>query len=632
MADAAFQRGYRFGSHRLDIVMRELRDGGGEVVPLSGKAFDVLCHLIAHRDRIVGKDELLSEVWAHRVVEENNLSQAIASLRRALGQHPDGHRYIITVQGRGYRFVAEVHDLPSEEAIPAASPLPMSGRGRRMNLRRIGLPLVVLAGAMALGYVATRHHPATVLPTRGHTIAVLPFRQISPNVADNALQLGMADTLVTRLSRSTPLVVRSLDATRRLDVGQDSPQQIARLLHVDYLVDGSMQRSGETLRVNVRLLAAGDGRALWAGTFDAPADRALVLQDRIADAVAQTLSLRLTQLPSGARSPCEGSNVEAYRAYISGRYLNNRPDSVRLQAAVRDFKHAIDLDPSCARAYAGLAFAYRGEVMTGDRRPRDLFPLAKAAVAQALAIDPTLAEAYATRGFIEFWYDWDWPAAEASLRRAIELNPALPEAHLAYAHLLSNLGRSEEAVREARLALRADPLSPLINTLAAGFMKDAGHDAEAKAQLDRALELDPDFWVALLSRGGDALFRGDVTRALSDLRRARVLSHDNSQALVLLAFAELRAGDRPAAEDILVQLQARQAAGYVPSTSVAAVELALGRRQAAMALLEQAYDERDVRLSFIGIDHRFDALRGTSRFRALLRRMRLDGRGTAGVS
>ena len=329
-------------------------------------------------------------------------------------------------------------------------------------------------------------------------------------------------------------------------------------------------------------------------------------------------------MPAGARSPCEGGNPEAYRAYLSGRYLNNRPDSARLRAAVRDFQHAIELDPGCARAYAGLAFAYRGEVMTGDRRPRDLFPSAKAAVAQALAIDPSLAEAYATRGFIEFWYDWNWPAAEASLQHAIRLNPGLPEAHLAYAHLLTNLGRSAQAAEEARRALADDPLSPLVNTLAAGFLDDAGHHAEARVQLGHALELDPDFWVALLTRGGMALGSNDLAHALPDLRRARVLSHDNSQALVVLAQGEVQAGNRDAAERILEQLQARATAGYVPATSLAAIQLALGHRDAAMDLLEQAFAERDVRLSFLAVDYRFDALRGSARFRALLERMRLQ--------
>lgn len=647
---ASEARGYRFGGYRVDPVTRELFGIDGAVVPLSGKAFDVLCLLIDHRDRIVGKDELLSRVWVGRIVEENNLSQAIGALRRALRSDDNERRVIITVPGRGYRFVADLEQPAAAtsaadrldaqpDALPAGRdaveqadrrtaepsapvPAPVGRRAWRWQLAAVAAMVVAVIGGIT--WQRTVRQPTATDRLQPAAIAVLPFRQLSSGPVETILQLGIPDTVVARLGSRSTLVVRTLDASLRLRPRGQSPQDIGRRLGVGYLVDGSTQRVGDRLRINSRLISTVDGRTLWTQTFDTTSDALFGVQDQIAASIAERLAPGVRPAWTRARSSCDGDDVVAYRAYLAGRYQNERPDSARLQLAIDDFRIAIDRDPRCARGYAGLAFAYRAMVMTGDRRPRELFPLARAAVDRALAIDPMLADAYASRGWIEFWYDWNWPAAERSFRQAIRLNPALPEAHLGYAHLLTNLGRGDQAAVEIRRALQADPLSPLINALAPGFLEGAGFDEEARAQLARAMEVAPDFWVVQLAHGGDAMGRGDSAEALASLRRARRLSHDNSQALVVLAFAELRAGDRAGAEHILAQMNATDAASYVPATSLAAVELALGRRDAAMDLLERAYEERDVRLSFLRIDGRFAALRGTPRFDALLRRMRLD--------
>jgi Flp pilus assembly protein TadD len=264
--------------------------------------------------------------------------------------------------------------------------------------------------------------------------------------------------------------------------------------------------------------------------------------------------------------------------------------------------------------------------MTADRDPREMFPLAKAAVARALAIDPDSAEAWTSKGFIEFWYDWDWPAAEASLRHAVALNPNLAEAHMALAHLLVNIGRADEAVPHARQAVALDPLSPLVNALAAAFLGQAGLKAESARHLQKTLELEPDAWVALRVRAGRAMARGDHAQAINDLRRAAQISHGSSQILDMLGQAYLLAGDRAAAERVLADLEARRQRGYVPATSVALLVNALGDTNRALDLLEQAYRERDVRMSFLLRDSNWDNLRTQPRFRALQQRMGLEDR------
>ena len=618
MSDTS-QRYHRFGDYCLDTQARELRAGDGALVPLTAKAFDTLCCLIDNRQRVVGKDELLATVWAGRVVEENNLTQAISALRRALGSE---HRYIVTVPGRGYRFVADVEDAADAPARDTATPVPVPHRFDRRRAIALGALLFMLA-LFAVSAWRMREPAMPPVPPSQQTLAVLPFRSLSPGPRDELLELGLAETLIARISASTQLRVRSLASSQRFAGSQQDPIDAGRQLGAAYVLEGTTQRDGEQVRVNARLLDVKDGRAIWSGSFDERIDRAFTLQDGIAAAVASALAFEMSELPTAGRSPCDGANAEAYRAYLTGHYQLNRPSAARMRQALTAFRRAVDLDPTCARAYAGMAYAYRALVMTGDQDPKKYFPLAKAAVKQALAIEPDMAEAYASQGFIRFWHDWDWVGAEASFKRALELNPSLAEAHMGYAHLLSNLGRKDEAVLHAREAVTLDPLSPLINTLASNFIVIAGDTGAARQGWEKALELEPDFWTALLSRSGTLMARGDYAGAIADLRRASELSGGNSQALAALGMAHVSAGDYYAAEQILHDLEKRDRAGYVPATSMAALRNALGDSEGALDLLERAYEERDIRMAFLKVDARWNNMRTLPRFQALAQRMKL---------
>lgn len=612
-------RRYAFDRFLLDTQARELRGSDGASLALTAKAFDTVLYLIEHRDRIVGKDELLAQIWPGRVVEENNLTQAVSTLRRALGTGAGDHRYIVTVPGRGYRFVAELRDNSAAQSPPIEA-------GRPHWRWRVPLALAALLALLALAgslWYMQRPPPPKANPAAMTSLAVLPFRSLSAGRRDELLELGLAETLIARLSRSTPLRVRSLASVQRFAEPRQDPLEAARALGVGYVVEGSTQHEGSRIRVNARLLSVADGATVWADTFDAPLERVFTLQDDIAQAVAAGLSLKLAALPARSRHPCDGGDPEAYRAYLTGRYLINRPDPARLPQAMAAFHHAIELDPSCARAYAGMAFAYRALVITGDQDPREIFPLAKAAATQALAIDPKSAEAYASLGFVQFWYDWDWAAAEMSLKRAIALDPDLADAHLAYAQLLNIRGRVDEGLPQARRGRELDPLSPLINTLEGGFLAAAGHRVQARQRLERALELQPDFWVALLYRGGMELDDSDYAAAITDLRRASELSHRASPAYATLGVAYAAAGDRTRAQQVLAALEMRDRAGYVPATRLAALHNALGDTDRALALLERAYAERDLGIAFLGYESSWNNLRTQPRFLVLARRLGL---------
>lgn len=575
------RRQYKFSGYRVDALSRDLSGPDGASIPLASKAFDTLVYLIEHRDRVVDKDELLAKVWAGRVVEENNLTQAISALRKAFGVRAGDHRFILTFQNHGYRFVGELDD----------------------------------AGAAA----------SNVTPFRAHepkTLAVLPFRTLSSGPRDELIELGLAETLVTRLSHSRELRVSALASSQHLDQVARDPLAAGRRLGAAWVVDGSTQQSAGNVRVNVRLLSVADGAVAYAGTFDVGAEHVFALQDRISTAVVGALALKPIVVPERACSPCDGGDPAAYRAYLRGYYLLQRPSEANLGEALAAFRRTLDLDTACTRAYAGMALAWRGLVHL-DGEPDEMFVLAKAAVTQALKLDPDSPEALVAQGRVCQLYDWDWTLAEGSLQRAIELNPSATEAHLAYAHLLVSLGRFEEGLHQAGEARALDPLSPLVNSLYAGFLTAARQIEAADKQVQRALDLRPDFWIALSVRGGMALDRGDAVAAIADFRRAADDSHRTSQVLATLGMAHASAGEKAEARAILGELEARRATRYVPATSFAAIAAALGDTDTALAELERAERERDIRMVFLKIDARWNVLRSQPRFQAMAKRMGL---------
>ncbi|HEX5960191.1 MAG TPA: winged helix-turn-helix domain-containing protein [Rhodanobacteraceae bacterium] len=558
----------------------------------------MLLYLIEQRGRVVDKNELIAAVWAGRVVEENNLTQAISALRKAFGVGAGEHRYIVTVPGRGYRFVAE---LATDRFLE---------RRRSTDARQ-----------------AVADAASNVTPIRAHSpkaLAVLPFRALPTEPHDELFELGLAETLITRLSHSRELRVSALASSHHLGREIADPIEAGRRLGAAYVVDGSAQRTAGNVRLNVRLLSVDDGETAYAGTFDVGAEHVFTLQDRVSEAVVGALALRPIVVPERVCSSCDGDDPAAYRAYLRGYYLLQRPSEANLQEALKAFRRTIDLDTSCTRAYAGMALAWRGLVHL-DHEPDEMFELAKAAAKQALKLDPDSPEALTAQGRIRELHDWDWPGAEASLRRAIELNPSLMEAHLALGHLLVSLGRFDEGLDEVRQARALDPLSPMINALLAGFLTAARLPEAALKQVQRALELRPDFWVALHVRGGIALDRGDIKTALTDFQRAVENSKRASQMLALYAIALARRGDGASVRAVLDELQARRAIRYVPATSFAAVAVALGDVNMALDELERAHREHDIRLIFLKIDARWNPLRTLPRFRALARRMGLEG-------
>lgn len=635
-------RHYAFGEFRVDALTRQLHQRDGTPVALTPKVFDTLLYLVQNAGSALGKDQLMAALWPGRVVEENNLNQTISALRRVFAASAGDHRYIVTEPGRGYRFVAEVSLLAEADAAAmsvamqdggdattSVSPAqgPDVGHSSRRTMPRAGLFMLAGICALAIALSVWWAWRATS-PVAGQpqpiTIAVLPFKFLRAEDRDEVLEIGMADTLIAKLSNSRHLVVRSLNSVRRFDRLDQDPLMAARELDVKAVLEGQIQRNAGQVRLSARLLSVPTGAALWAGTFDEKFIDVFTVQDTIAEKVAGALVLELDRGERRALSAHYTRNPEAYELYLNGRYRIGKAIPTEIHAGIDFFHKAIDLDPTYALAYAALAESYRRLPITSDVDPKEAFPLAKAAAVKALEIDDTLADAHSVLGWVALWYEWNWADAEKEFRRAIALNPNVTEAHLGYGALLSNTGRDAQALEEARRGQELDPLSPVVNTVAANYFAAAGQPDEARRLLDKALAIEPSFWIAHLTLGWLDLAADHYEDAIAEFTKARDTSDGSLQAVSMLGYALARSGKTTVARAMVVELQLRAQKQYVPATSIATIYSGLGETDRAIEWLQRAYDQRDVRMSFLKVDRRWDILRTDPRFVAIARRMRLQ--------
>jgi len=622
---------YEFGEYRLDPRRRILAHRTGETIQVTGRVFDTLLHFLEHPDQLISKRELLDAVWGEVVVEENNLTQAVSTLRQILGERPDEHRFIVTVPGRGYRFIAPVSEVEeSQPNVATASPTIVASVGvptHRPTFRlghwlvAAGLVSVVL---IALAIFALHRGPRPLAHSTVRTIAVLPFKPLITTSGDPALEVGMADTLITQLSASHGLIVRPLSSVRKYaDVNQD-PLAAGRALAVDAVLDGSIQRVDDVLRVTARLIRVEDGASIWVDKIDQPWTDVFRVQDAIAEQVVSALEVQLT-IEGRQRLTHRGTDsADAYRLYLLGRYHYFKLVPSEIDKAIDYFGQAIREDPNYALAFTGLAEASRALVITSDRPPSQVLPQGKAAALRAIAIDGNLDDAYASLCFIQIWSDWDWSAAERSCKRAIELNPNGADGHRAYAVLLSDLGRHAEAIAEARRATQLDPLSLITNAIEGHVLHYAGRDDAATARLQATLELDANFWIAHLFLGKIDLRRGQFDAALQEFRNAKQFSGGNSEAVSMLGYTLARMGDRRGAQAAIEELQSRSAARYVPPFNIAMIYNALEDRAKTFEWLEKAYADRDVRLTFLKVEWKWDPVRSDPRFASIAQRVGLN--------
>ncbi len=553
---------YAFGEFTVDAARRLLLKNG-VAVPLTPKAFDTLAVLVAHRDRLVTKDELLRAVWPGTFVEENNLNQSISILRKALGERRTDHRYIVTAPGHGYRFVAEVQGITPQQAggDQKAVHQPAARSASRVPLTRAAALVAAVLTLTAAMFLYVRGSSTRDDPDDGagapafRSIAVLPFKShsgASEGVGEEYLGVGMTDALITRLSHVRALIVRPGSAVRSFGGPGQDPLQAGRALRVDAVLDGHMQRAGDQVSVQVRLLSTATGTVLWSDSLETTWTGLLGLEDQIAERVIGTLIPELGARARGTPAVRETNDPEAYRAYLRGRYFWNKRTDEGLKSAVVEFNEAIRRDGGYARAYAGLADTYILWSVFGIAPWSEVGPKARAAALRALQMDEELAEAHTSLAFIA-WTACAANDAGRSFRRAIELSPGYATAHHWYSLYLKDLGRMDEAVAEIRKAEELDPLSLVINADVALVLFYARRYDEAIQQSARTLELDPTFALAHYYQG----FAYERKGMYADALRAydRMASDDSPGSLVQIGRAHALSGNRKEALRILERLK-----------------------------------------------------------------------------
>lgn len=568
---------YAFDDFRVDVASRALsRDG--VPVALTPRVFDTLLHLLERHGEVVGKDELMQVVWATRVVEENNLNQAISALRRALGERRGEHRYILTVPGRGYRFVGELQAL--SVTVPA----------------RVAKPL--------------------------RTLAVLPFRMLHAP-PDETWQTGMADTLITRLSGLGDLIVRPLSAVCRFGTPACDPQEVGRRLGVDALLEGTIQQAGERVRVSMRLLDVVEGRQHWAEIFDSRADDPFALQDAVAERAAAALALRLTYDERIRLTRRYTENAEAWRCYAMARFFAEQRSPPALKRAVAFFREALSLDPGYALAHAELSDVYTIQGVMGARPPPEVGPLARDEALHALALDERLPVAHYALGHALVQYEHDRAGAELAYRRALELDPNCGNARHRYAILLMTSGRAEESFAQIRRARELDPTSLAID-VSEGFLyywdRQYPHAIE---HLRRALEREPNFWMAHYWLAQVLASHGEHAAAAISAQRANELV-GNDAARWLIAWTDAVAGRHAEAKRQLDVLLERSHERYVPPYDIAQLYAGLGDAEPLFAWLERAVQDHSRHLDTLGVSPIMDGFRSDPRWAGILAQVGLS--------
>ncbi len=638
---------YEFGPYRLDAAERLLlRDS--EPVPLTPKAFETLVALVERSGHLVEKYELMKVVWSDAFVEESNLTNNVYELRKLLGQGENGRSYIETVPKRGYRFTASVKELPPEALVVEKRTLtrvvteetvaddlpqkPLIGTGEALTVAHAPghsearskwprLVIALLSAALGIGGFFIYRSLTTALARQIQSIAVLPFKNESGNPDVEYLSDGVTETLINSLSQLSNLSVKARSTVFRYKDKTVEPQTVAAELSVQAILIGRVVQRGDDLTLHLSLVDGRNGNQLWGGRYDCKLADLVAVQNEIGRDVSQKLRVHLSAGDEQKLKKEYTSNAEAYQLYLRGRYHALKRTFAETQKAISYFQQANAADPSYALAYVGLADAHVSS-LAANLPPNEIFPQARAAAQKALEIDETLAEAHSQLGFIIFWYDWDWGASETKFKRALELDPDRADAHLFYAHLLSNTGRHAEALAEAKRARELDPLNLRNNALEGQFLIHAGRIDEALTRLQQTLEMDANYFLAHLYTSSAYMEKGMYSEAISEARRAKEISGARSTySDAFLGYALAKSGKEVEARSVLEGLLKSSANRYVSSYDIALVYNGLGKHDEALVWLERAYAQRTPGIVFLKVDPKWNNLRSDARFQDLLRRM-----------
>ena len=645
----------RFGTFEADLATRELRKSGVRI-KLQGQPFEILVMLLERPAGLVTREELQQRLWPTDtfVDFDHGVNAAINRLREALGDSAENPRFVETIPRRGYRFVAPVESptaVPGPRVIPTPGPNPEShprateAPSRSDGRRRLAWVAVVVVLALLLATLSLSRVRRLLFPSRGsvqiQSIAVLPLVNLSGDKDQEYFADGMTEALTTDLGKIGALRVISRTSVMQYKGTRKTLPEIAGELNVDALVEGTVTRSGNHLRITANLVQASPEKHLWAETYESELGDILTVQGEVAQAVAREIQVKLTPEEKKLLENARTVNPKAHDDYLKGRYSCWEEIRPSFDRAVQYFQRAIEEAPNDPLAYAGLADCYaigawHGDYFAGDLSPKDVLPKARDAALKALQLDEGLAEAHTSLALVEMVLDWNWLGAEREFKRSIQLNPSYSAAHVWYAHYLAAMGRSEESTAESKRSLELDPFSEFSNDFAAWAFYFAHRYNLFFEVSEKYLRLNPEApWphnnTGLVyehtGRGDEAIqefLKGEERFGMSqdrlaELRKAYQQSGEKGYWRKILAFSR-EVSKRPR------QFGTPSGYGwldYAQDADVAAVQVRLGDFDAAFKLLEKGYANHGNGFVYLNVDPYWDAIRSEARFKDLVRRVGL---------
>jgi TolB-like protein/DNA-binding winged helix-turn-helix (wHTH) protein/Flp pilus assembly protein TadD len=633
MSPVSEPRIIRFGVFEVDLRSGEVRREGRKVA-LQEKPFQVLAMLLEHPGEVVTREELQQRLWSGDVFVdfERGVNTAIKKVRLALDDTADNPRFVETLPKRGYRFIAPVAPVTVPAVPPASSTEPP--RARRSSPRWVTLPAGLGIGLALLALAGRLWPPRNVFAGRS-TLLVLPFQNLSGDVAEEYVSDGLTDEMIAQMGRLKPDRLGVFGRTTSMHYKGTAlrADEIGRELGAEYLLSGSVRRSGSHVRVTAALVRAQDQVQLWTDTYDRQLNDLLRLQTEVAISIAGTIPLALSADDRARIALSAPVDPAAHLAYLRGLYYWNKFEPGAAPKAIEQYQRSIELAPGYAAAHAGLASAYTQLTVLGLAPPRDAYPKAKAAAAEALRIDPRLADAHNPLGWGALAYDWDFPAAEREFRNAIALDPNAAEGYHGLGMYQAAMGRTDEALSTMRRALDLDPLSLHINHKLCVILYWARRYDAAIDQCRKTIDLDPRYalghWTlahvydakGLHDQAQDEYFLSEEYMGgdMGNLERERVELRTRGWKAML----------REGVEGWSAALESAKDPGEAEAVAVivASQWARLGEKEKALAWLERSYPSHDFLLAFLGVDPLFDPLRAEPRFQALIRKIGLPAPG-----
>ena len=627
----------RFGIYEVSLQSGELRKSGVKI-QVQQQPLKILGILLERPGEVITREELRTRIWPRESFGDFDqaVNAAIAKLRNALGDSAENPQFIATIPKKGYCFIGNVAvGYPGGGPVnprraAGEDPKPErlgqfggAGQAARAGRRAWPRPWLAVAGLLLMGVFFLAiwlYRPRIGSASTIRSLAVLPLENLSGDPSQDYFADGMTDELITDLAQIRALRVISRTSVVTYKGTRKPLPEIARRLNVDAIVEGSVVRSGDRVRITAQLISAPADQHLWAESYEGDLRDTLALQNRVARAIAEQIRIELTPQEQGALRATKVVDPKAYEDYLRGRYFWNKRTADGLKKAVEYFNEGIASDPNYAQAYSGLAdtYALLGDWQYGVMSAKEALPKAKAAATKALELDSALSEAHTSLAFTLDGFDWDLESGGREFQRALELNPGYATAHHWYAWHLALFARFDQAIAEMRKAQNLDPLSLIINADLAELLMLAHLNDESIRQSRKTIEMDSNFALAHNQLAQAYLAQGMPAEAIEELKQAIQLSGGSPTCTANLARAYVALGNREKAVELINNLQARSRPGFSHAPEIATIYAALGDKDRAMSWLEKGSKERFN--PGVLIRPGFDPLRSDPRFQNLLRR------------